>query len=102
MAMRYNDPQWGDVEIVTDTYKNNGALAVQLVLCNEGEDLATLSVNMDDSHLLGEGVFYAKTYSENEEIAKVAMDSGWFEKVGAGRQSGFVTLPLWKLRATRK
>ena len=102
MAMRYNDPKWGDIEIVTDKYRNNGALAVVLVTCIDGQLLTDLSKNLNGASLLPEGCFYAKTYSENEEIAKVALQSGWFDEMGGSVRSGGVELPIWKLRATRK
>jgi hypothetical protein len=54
----------------------NGATAVQLV-DGDGLPYATLSANIPGlSEHLPEGTFYLKDYSENERIAKAAIDSG--------------------------
>jgi len=97
----WEDPRWGVVHAVTDSYTQNGALAVMLVLA-DGEPLTDLSKNLPGSSMLPPGHFYAKTYSENEEIAKYALKSGWFEEVGPGVESGFVRLPVWRLLDKRK
>lgn len=98
----YQDPRWGTVTIATDHYRNGGGLAVEL-LCKDGESLTTLSANFPESRLLPADCFYAKTYSENEQIAPVALASGWFEQVAAiGLRSGFCEFPIWRLNKTNE
>ncbi len=49
------------------------------------------------SQLLGDGEFFAKTWSENEEIAADALASGIFRDTG--RTSGdIVNAPIWTFR----
>lgn len=61
---------------------------------------AKLSVNVKDSSLhLPPNHFYAKTYSENEDLAADAMASGLFEDTGRRLHSVYVFLPLWKAKS---
>jgi hypothetical protein len=79
---------FGTIQVITSAYRRDGHLAVELVDEN-GELVATLSVNMPEcGHLLGENEFFAKTWSENEEIAEDALSSGIFRDTG--RTSGDV------------
>jgi hypothetical protein len=81
--------------VITDAYRNGGRLAVELVDDN-GESITMLSVNMPEfSHLLGDGEFFAKTWSENQDIAKDSLASGIFRDTG--RMSGdIVNAKIWK------
>ena len=86
--------QFGKAYVITDTYQNGGALAVEIVVESD-ETSNVLSVNLPEfSHLLGEGEFFAKTWSENEEIAEDALASGHFRDTG--RSSGdFLNARIW-------
>lgn len=88
---------YGLATVRTSTYQHGGATAV-LLECENGEPLATLSVNLEGVKL-GEGEFLAKTWSENEEIAKAALDSGLFEDTGRRVPTGWVEAQVWRFKA---
>lgn len=82
---------FGRAEVKTGRYQSNGALAVELVDEN-GESIAMLSANFPESaHLLGKNEFFAKTWSENEEIAEDALASGIFKDTGRKSSYGFMS-----------
>ena len=84
----------GTANVITNTYQRGGKLSVELA-AESGEEIATLSVNMPEcSHLLGNGEFFAKTWSENEEIAEDALASGIFRDTGR-RSDNIVNAPIW-------
>jgi hypothetical protein len=86
-GLAFETRSFGTAAVLRLAYQD-GRLAVAL-LAEDGETLATLSVNIPESaHLLGEGEFFAKTWSENEEIAEDALASGIFRDTG--RTSGEV------------
>ena len=87
----------GTANVVTNTYQRGGKLSVELV-ADSGEEIAMLSVNMPErSHLLGDGEFFAKTWSENEEIAEDALASGIFHDTGR-RSDNIVSAPIWTFK----
>jgi hypothetical protein len=96
-ALTFKTRLFGTARVVTGTYGNGGRLAVDIVDEN-GESIATLSVNMAErADLLGEHEFFAKTWSENGEIAEEALASGHF--LDTGRTSGdVVNASIWTLR----
>lgn len=72
---------------------------IAVILTNCGEHISTLSICSVDFLMpktLEKGEFIAKTYSENEQIAKDAMESGLFEETGKFVQTGWVQSPIWK------
>jgi hypothetical protein len=87
----------GTANVVTNTYQHGGKLSVELV-ADSGEPIAMLSVNMPEcSHLLSDGEFFAKTWSENALIADDALASGIFRDTG--RRSGvIVNAPIWTFK----
>ena len=89
------DTRWfGKATVVTNTYCNGDNLAVELV-DESGEPMAMLSVNMpESSHLLGENEFFAKTWSENEELSEDALASGIFRDTGR-TSDGFLKAKIW-------
>lgn len=102
----FHSKEWGAVFVLRSTYGNDdtGPLAIVLELANH-EPLATLSVNIyspglsQDSRNLPANCFYAKTWSENAELAREALASGLF-KVRRDiplAMSGFVTAPAWEV-----
>ena len=88
---------FGMLSVVTSTYRDGNALAVELVRMH-GEPFTVLSVNMPErAHLLAAGEFFAKTWGENEDIAEDALDSGIFRDTG--RTSGeTVNAPIWAMK----
>jgi len=85
---------FGTATVITSGYQNGGRLAVELV-DEHGESIAMLSVNIpESSHMLGENEFYAKTWSENEEIAEDALASGIFRETGR-TSGGFLKAKIW-------
>jgi hypothetical protein len=102
----FRSSRWGRVDAWRATYLGeNGPTAVTLTL-QDGEPLATLSVNMyqpecsHDSSDLPPDCFYVKQWSENETLAAEALESGLFtvrDDLPAAR-SGFVSAPVWQIR----
>jgi hypothetical protein len=88
--------QLGRLEIRTQKYLNTGNTAV-LIENNQGERLFTLSVNTDVR--LPANQFYAKTYSENEHIAKSLLKQKVFVDTGERLASGYVMLELWEFNS---
>lgn len=95
----FGSKKWGDVTVIQDEYLYDQTLAISLVLA-DGEPLATLSIHLDGSSELPKDHFYAKVWSENEEIAEEALASGLFEKTELpSAVSGFVVAPVWRIKA---
>lgn len=102
----FHSKRWGEVTVSRSTYLSaDGPTAVMLTLI-DGEPLATLSVNMyrpecsHDSSDLPADCFYVKDWSENEEIAQEAMESGLFMARDdlPIAESGFVSAEVWQIR----
>lgn len=101
----FESARWGKVIASKATYERaDGPLAIVLQTEN-GEPLATLSVNMyrpecsHDSRDLPAGCFYAKDYGGQEEIAAEALASGLFRERDdlPTAYSGYVSAPAWEL-----
>lgn len=92
----YTSRYGGDVQVVQSTYPN-GNLAVQLYLVEDGEDFATLSVNLPaHTHRLRPGEFFVKTYSENAFIAQEALEAGVVCDTGARIETSMGPMPIWR------
>jgi hypothetical protein len=88
---------FGTAQVITSAYDRGGGCAVELVDGN-GEPITMLSVNLPEfAPLLGDGEFFAKTWSENEEIAKDALFSGIFRNTGR-TGGGIVNAQIWTFR----
>lgn len=96
-GLSFNTRLCGKANVITSTYHKGGRLSVELVDDN-GDEIAMLSVNMPEcSRFLGDGEFFAKTWSENETIAEDALASGIFRDTG--RTSGdTVNARIWTFR----
>jgi hypothetical protein len=99
----FQSTRWGHVDVWRAHYVDeDGPTAVMLTL-QDGEPLATLSVNMyecsRDSRDLPADFFYAKRWGENEEISAEALASGLFvERADLPQaESGYVTAPVWQI-----
>ena len=94
--MNFQTSSYGVARVVTSKY-NDGNLAV-LLNDESGSPLAKLSVNLPDCDIyLAENQFFAKTYSENAEIAEDALASGLFKQTTISVKNGWVTLPIWEI-----
>lgn len=108
----FTSRRWGAVRVMRGTYLSaDGPTAIALTT-DDGDLLATLSVNMyrpecsQDSRDLPRDCFYAKTWSENEDLAAEALAAGLFRLRDelATSSSGFVEAPVWQIqqRATQE
>lgn len=92
--------QFHGQELVVEqrTYNNNGRLAI-LFADKDGMTYATLSTNIVDVPM-ADGEFAVKNYSENQELAAAAWQSGLFVDTGRRVSSGYVTnIPVWRLKS---
>ena len=60
-----------------------------------GQRYAVLTVNLPDA-FVEDGELLIKTWSENEAIAKAALESGLFVDTGKRVGTGFVEAQIWK------
>lgn len=94
--MEFATTYYGIAKINKTTY-TDGNLAI-LLTDDMGGPLAKLSVNLPEhNHMLDENQFFAKTYAENEEIAKDALKSGLFRQLDKAIMTGWVTFPVWEV-----
>jgi hypothetical protein len=107
MIGRFSSAQWGVVIVERGNYVSaDGPLAVRL-LCENGEPLTALSVNMyrpdcsQDSRDLPPDCFYLKTWGANEDLAAEAFHAGVFvlRPDLPPAFSGFVEAPAAELLA---
>ena len=80
-----------------DKKYSDGRQAI-LVLDQNEEPFAKLSTNINVT--LEPGEFLIKNYSENEALAKAVFAKGWFEDTGKRVRSGYVRIPIWKIKTT--
>lgn len=90
----FTSSQWGRVTVTVGTYASGG-LAVRLE-DSEGMPLTTLSVRLEGPAPMPPR-FWAKTWSENETLAREALASGLFTAVGPTRAAGFAVAELWEI-----
>lgn len=94
----FSSHHYGQVTVVKLTY-GNGTLAVQLVSTSDGEDIATLSVNLPAyAYHLKANEFFAKTWSENTEIARKSLKSGVVVDTGGRVDTEIGPVPIWRCR----
>ncbi len=92
--LAFSTRHFGTATVARSSYSESGDLAVTL-FNDDDEELAVLSVNLpESSHLLGENEFFAKTWSENEEIAEDALASGIFRDTGR-TSDDFLKAKIW-------
>lgn len=104
----FQSKRWGTVNVARATYESAAGPTAVLLSLEDGEPLAKLSVNMyrpdcsHDSRDLPADCFFVKMWAENDRLAEEAMASGLFERrddLGVA-SSGFVTAPVWQIKAT--
>ncbi len=98
-TVSFSTASFGKVTARFESYTNGGTMAVEIY--DEEDDFVTmLSVNLPEFQSeLASNEFFAKIWSENEEIARDALASGVFKDTG--RRVGFINAPVWKLHATK-
>lgn len=93
MKVRFKD--W-DCELVKAQY-GNGRTALQLIDAQDGEPVATATVNLPGEPL-GSGEVFIKDYAENEGMVAALAEAGIVEPTDRVVVSGFVTVPVCRLR----
>ncbi len=101
----FQSKRCGPVRVLRSTYKTEDGPTAITLITDDGEPLATLSVNMykpecsHDSADLPRDCFYVKTWGGNEELAQEALASGLFRLRTdlPEASSGFVTAPVWQI-----
>jgi len=90
--------RYGEALVLYGRYGND-AVAVELVAADgSGERIAVLSVNLPEHAAdLGPGEFFAKTWSENERVARCVLKAGLFEDTGRRVPTGFVEAQVWRI-----
>lgn len=98
--MKFFSKGYGWVSLSLGRYPGTDALAIQLFQVGDPELLAVLSVNLPEfKHLLeSPSETFIKVYSENAELAAEAFAAGLFEDTGKKVSSGYVTIPIWRLK----
>lgn len=79
-------------------YSNN-RLAITAIDFHEGEHWGTLTINLSDEELAEDEIF-VKTWSEGEVWVPQVLEkmSDIFEDTGKRVKSGFVDVPVWRLK----
>lgn len=75
-------------------YTNNDRLAI-IATTESGEPFGILTVNLDAP--IPDGCLAIKNWSENEELARVAFDTGLFVDTGERIRTGYVHAPVWEI-----
>lgn len=78
-----------------NTYSNN-RLAILLIDADNGEDIATATVNMPE-HDLSPNEVIIKDYSENDGMLTALVEIGLVKPTGMQIQTGFVYCPICKI-----
>ena len=89
-------PKWGTVYVHPTQYAHGG-LAIEL-LAEDGERIAILSTRLDGAPP-PPPFFWAKTWSENAELAAEALTSGLFRGTGERQPAGVAQAQLWEMLA---
>jgi glutaminase len=84
------------VEFKIRSYSNSEP-AILIICKDDGSQYGTLSVNLPPINL-GFNELAIKAWSENEELAKAAMETGLFEDTGKRIETGFVEAQVWRLK----
>lgn len=90
----FTSARWGAVLVEQGAYAT-GAPAV-ILLDSDGELLTKLSVHLPDAPQVLWPFFWAKTWSENEELAREALASNLFSDTGTRTPAGYAQAQLWR------
>jgi hypothetical protein len=91
---------YGEVRLYLAPYAEGKRVAL-VALDQTGEQVGVLTTNLPEIPLEA-GEFFVKTWSENEELAKAAMESGWFNDTGKRHKTGFVEAQIWKWKPLKQ
>jgi hypothetical protein len=102
----FKSVRWGVVNVLRATYGGPKGPTAIVLQTDDGEPLATLSVNSykpecsQNSTDLPADCFYVKAWSENGTLAEEARTSGLFiERPDMPlAEMGFVTAPVWQIK----
>jgi len=85
-----------NVKLIAEKYQN-GRLAI-IGICDNGEEFSVLTVNLPDcSGVLEVNQAYIKDWSENEQFAQAALQSGFFKDTGFTVKTGFANAKIWEV-----
>ncbi len=94
--MKYNlNGKIYNVTLERGQYRNNNALALELVETKTGEPFMTCTVNNPD---ISDGEVAIKNYSENEGVLDFLIKEGIIEPPHRFISSGYVSLPVCKVK----
>lgn len=79
----------------------NGRTALQLVDAEDGSPIAKATVNLPDVEMAPDEVAI-KSYAENEGLLEVLTDAGIVEPTSRVVVSGYVTVPVCRLKGGRE
>jgi len=85
-----------DTVFCVKSYYNRRPTLVLLTNDQEIDLFCTLTCNLPDIPLEDDEVII-KNWSENEDIAKAALASGYFQDTGKRISTGFVQAPIWRV-----
>lgn len=92
--VKYKD--W-NCNLVQSHYQDGGRIALVLIDADDGEPVATATINLPSQPLLENEVFI-KDYSENAGMADFLEKEGVLEKTGRSVRTGFVHVPVCRLK----
>ena len=74
----------------------NGRVALQLIVVDDGEQMATATTNLPEVPLAADEVII-KTYSENAGLLEALVAGGIVTPTGRTAQAGFHAVPICRL-----
>ncbi len=89
--------RYGEVLVEVHPYVIGDGPSINFRDLETGEPIARLTVNEPEVQLAPDEVL-VKTWSENEEISRDAMKTGWFEDTGRRILVGYVEAQVWRVK----
>lgn len=81
--------QWGEDFTLTPAFGHYGNGRIAIVLEDEVEPFAKITVNLVDAPDLNEGEVYVKAAAENSLIVERMIEEGWLIDTGRSEGSGY-------------
>lgn len=78
-------------------YKEGNRIAVEIIGRPMGEPLAMLTVNIPEIPLEPDEII-VKTWSENEDLVRYMINTGWFKDTGKRVPTGYCEAQIWKVQ----
>jgi hypothetical protein len=86
-----------NLKLVFSNYDYKNRIAIQVVDLEDGDVFGVLTTNIEED--IEENEFFVKTWSENSWALDVLNNlSEYFEDTGKRFQSGFVQVPVWRIK----